>query len=117
MQDVVHDSQDLLEVLVPRLGALELVEVDHLVEDDDQPGVPCKPNEGREQLETVIDVAVVDDISDAQGLPGLRLGRVFPAQPTQRRPLTGGVAVLAGAPIGFEHRREIVATIMVLQRS
>ena len=40
LKGVVHDTEDLLEVLVSRLRTLEFVEIDHLIEHNEKSGIP-----------------------------------------------------------------------------
>ena len=77
MQAVVHDAQDLFEILVSRLGALQLIEIDHLVKDHDQTCISGEPDEGGEQLQAVVNISVVDDVAHTQRLPRLGLRRIL----------------------------------------
>ena len=87
LEHVVQDPQNLLVVLVPRLGALQLVEVDHLVEYHQQPSISGDADEAGKQLERVVDIGVVDYATHRKSLPGLGLRRILRPQPTQRRRL------------------------------
>ena len=110
LRGVVDDPKHLLVVGAADRRSGDLVQVDHLVQADQQPGEAGQPHEARHQLEVIVEGRVVDDRPHAERGPGVDPAGELPAQPAHRVGPQPFVAAVVATPVGAHHRGEVVAT-------
>ena len=115
LEGVVVHGEDLLVVVLACDGVGDLVEVDQLVDEHEQPLVAGAPQEAREQLEVVVPVVVGDDHVDAELGARFGLGAVLAAQPLGDVGLGLLVPLAPGAVVKREQLGEVVAVDHLLE--